>query len=253
MYPGRIPGAAADAAWLIVQTRAPAYLGFYRGFATPETVVSLGGPALPDEGHDLFHIDGGGGIACAQCHPEGGEDGRVWKFLPLGDRRTQALHVGLEGTEPFHWSGDLATFRDLVDDTFVRRMGALRPSSSKIERLQHWLFSLRPPSPMVEPDAPAAVRGSALFESTAVGCSSCHSRTDAERNESVDVGVESPSKFQIPRLGGIGYRAPFLHNGCAATLRDRFDPSCGGGDNHGTTSQLTSAEIDDLISYLNSL
>jgi hypothetical protein len=43
-----------------------------------------------------------------------------------------------------------------------------------------------------------------------------------------------------------------MHDGCAATLRDRFG-ACGGGDNHGHTSQLTPAELDDLIAYLESL
>ena len=42
----------------------------------------------------------------------------------------------------------------------------------------------------------------------------------------------------------------FMHNGCAATLADRFTPECGGGDNHGHTSQLNPAQQADLISYL---
>ena len=44
-----------------------------------------------------------------------------------------------------------------------------------------------------------------------------------------------------------------MHDGCAATLRDRFNPACGGGDRHGVTSQLSSAQIDDLVAYLQTL
>jgi hypothetical protein len=44
-----------------------------------------------------------------------------------------------------------------------------------------------------------------------------------------------------------------LHDGCAATLRGRFDPACGGGDLHGKTSQLNEAQIGDLLAYLESL
>lgn len=37
------------------------------------------------------------------------------------------------------------------------------------------------------------------------------------------------------------------------TLRERFDPSCGGGDRHGLTSHLSGNQIDDLVSYLETL
>jgi cytochrome c peroxidase len=66
----------------------------------------------------------------------------------------------------------------------------------------------------------------------------------------VDVGTGG--KFQVPSLVGVSQRAPFMHDGCAATLRDRFGP-CGGGDKHGFTSQLTSAQITDLVAYLETL
>lgn len=253
IVPGSVPAPIATTDWLVVQTRAPASLSFYQGFTAARTTLALDGPETPDEAHALFHVDGGGGIACAQCHPEGGEDGRVWKFLPFGDRRTQAPNVGLEGTEPFHWSGNLADVRALVDEVFVRRMGGTPRPQSTVEHLERWLYSLRPPAPIVDPASAAAVRGKAIFESREVGCTNCHAGAGVAKNTNEDVGVASPETFQIPSLRGVGYRAPFLHNGCAATLRDRFDPSCGGGDRHGTTSGLSPAEIDDLIAYVSSL
>jgi hypothetical protein len=61
----------------------------------------------------------------------------------------------------------------------------------------------------------------------------------------------------VPSLLGVGGRAPFLHDGCATTLTDRFGdrrvPTCGGGDLHGKTAHLTSAQIADLVAYLESL
>jgi hypothetical protein len=57
----------------------------------------------------------------------------------------------------------------------------------------------------------------------------------------------------VPSLRGVAFRGPFIHNGCAATLRDRFDPGCGGGDQHGHTSQLGESDLGDLIAYLESL
>jgi cytochrome c peroxidase len=66
----------------------------------------------------------------------------------------------------------------------------------------------------------------------------------------VDVGTGGV--FKVPSLLAVGYRAPYLHDGCGATLQDRFDPSCG-GDSHGTTQQLDAGQIDDLVAYLQSL
>jgi len=56
----------------------------------------------------------------------------------------------------------------------------------------------------------------------------------------------------VPSLIAVGYRAPFMHNGCAATLAARFDPKCG-GNNHGNTASLSDAQRGDLVAYLESL
>jgi cytochrome c peroxidase len=58
--------------------------------------------------------------------------------------------------------------------------------------------------------------------------------------------------FQVPPLMGLAARAPYMHNGCATTLHDRFGP-CGGGDKHGKTSHLSAAQINDLVAYLETL
>jgi hypothetical protein len=43
-----------------------------------------------------------------------------------------------------------------------------------------------------------------------------------------------------------------MHDGCAKTLAERFDPACGGAK-HGNTAQLSDAETRDLVSYLETL
>ena len=71
-------------------------------------------------------------------------------------------------------------------------------------------------------------------------------------NQTVDVGTSG--LFQVPSLRGVGWRPPYLHNGCAPTLAARFgNASCDGGDMHGKTSQLTQAQIGDLVAFLESL
>jgi hypothetical protein len=43
-----------------------------------------------------------------------------------------------------------------------------------------------------------------------------------------------------------------MHDGCAATLRDRFG-ACGGGDKHGVTSKLTPTQLNEMLAYLDSI
>lgn len=247
-----IPGSPQK---LLVQLREPARLVLVDTFrADPEQTLDLGGETIADTGHSLFHRDSGGGIACASCHPEGGEDGHVWRFQGLGPRRTQSLQVSLEDTAPFHWDGTLPDLGSLMNEVFVGRMGGVRQSDARIEALSAWLFSLQPPPPAREASDPAVARGEAIFHDPDVGCAGCHAGPKLTDNRTVDVATtEDGSQLQVPSLVGIAHRAPFMHDGCAETLRERFDPQCGGGDAHGHTSNLDESRITDLVAYLESL
>ena len=55
----------------------------------------------------------------------------------------------------------------------------------------------------------------------------------------------------VPSLRGLWSSAPYLWNGAAATIRDVIVNNP--GDQHGTTSTLTEAEIDDLVEFLKTL
>jgi mono/diheme cytochrome c family protein len=238
---------------LLAQTREPAQLLVVQNVhdGTPIT-IALPGESRADTGHELFHRDAGGGIACASCHPEGGEDGRTWRFADTGERRTQPLHVGLRDTAPFHWAGDLPGLGDLMNEVFVGRMGGVRESAPRVSALSEWLFSIKPPASIRDTGDEAAVRGQELFRSTDVGCATCHSGAKLTNNESMVIDSIASSKLQVPSLVAIGYRAPFMHNGCAATLADRFNPACG-GNAHGNTAALSEAQRNDLVAYLESL
>ena len=243
----------APAGW-VVQSREPARLIVLptRPDFTGSDIqqFDLGGESARDSGHDIFHRDAGGGIACASCHAEGGEDGHVWNFTRLGARRTQALHIGLEGTAPFHWGGDESDLDKLMTDVFVGRMGGVHQSVARVSALSSWLFALQPPAAPTRLDESAVERGRELFMSAAVGCNECHSGAKLTNNRNVDVGTGEA--LQVPSLRGIAYRAPFMHNGCAATLRDRFSIGCGGAA-HGSTSQLSAESLDDLVAFLQTL
>jgi len=247
------PNSTRSVGW-IVQTREPARLLVLPTRADLPVgdlrQIELGGESMRDSGHEIFHRDAGGGIACASCHAEGGEDGHVWHFTRLGARRTQALHIGLEGTAPFHWGGDESDLDNLMTDVFVGRMGGVHQSAGRISALSRWLFALQPPAAPASADEAAVERGRELFMSAAVGCNECHSGAKLTNNRNLDVGTGEA--LQVPSLRGIAYRAPFMHDGCALTLKDRFSVGCGGAS-HGRTSQLSSESVDDLVAFLQTL
>jgi hypothetical protein len=252
---GEITSLAFDGKGQIwAQTREPAQLLLVTGAQTSQpggVTISLSSTSRADTGWAVFHSNSGAMVACASCHPEGHEDGRVWEFNGVGPRRTQSLRGHVGGTEPFHWNGDLGDFDALFGEVYRVRMSGPDLPTDKRSALFAWINSI-PTVPHSPPADPAAVmRGQALFEDTKnVGCSTCHAGPELTNNATVDVGTGG--SFQVPRLLGVGWRAPFLHDGCAPSLADRFG-ACGGGDQHGLTSQLTPAQKADLIAYLSTL
>jgi hypothetical protein len=247
---------------LVMQTREPATLQIVAdvGACSPgpnggfgcgtDIVIPFGGEARADTGHDLFHSDAGAGLACASCHPGGADDGHTWVFSDLGPRRTQLFNMGIDKTLPLHWDGDLPTFTDLVKEVFVRRMGGADLGAAHITVMENWISTLEPGTPLRLSTDPAVERGKALFESSEVACATCHVGPMFTNNMTVDVG--SGDTLQVPSLIGVAHHAPWMHTGCAQTLRQRFDPECG-GDKHGNTSHLEETQLDDLVAYLESL
>jgi hypothetical protein len=244
---------AFDAAGdLLVQVREPAQLLILA--ATDDSVkatIALSTTSRDDTGHDVFHTLAGALVACASCHPEGREDGHVW-LLDGNPRRSPSLLGTIAGTAPYHWPGDEADMTALANDVYTRRMNGAQLVAAQSGALQSWVESLPAPPPPTWVDPAAAQRGEALFVRSDVQCSTCHSGPKYTDNQTVDVGTGGA--FQVPPLVGVGWRPPFLHDGCAATLAARFDPSsvCD-TPQHGSTSSLSSDDISDLVSYLQTL
>ena len=252
MVQGTVPGQAVAADFdgkddLVVQTREPAALHIMtEDRRRPWKTIVLSTDSRSDTGHAIFHSNAGGSIACASCHAEGMDDGKTWEFVGMGPRRTPSLLGTTPGTEPFHWSGDMKDLQTLVDHVFVERMGGPQIDKKQVDDLGHYLFKLpAPPKLRHEVDVPA--RGKQLFTQR---CGSCHAGPLLTNNQSVDVGTDGV--FQVPSLVGIGWRAPFIHTGCAQTLFDRFDPRCG-GTKHGDTADLTKDQIADMVAYIETL
>ena len=252
MVHGTVPGQAVAASFdgkdeLVVQTREPAALHIMtEDRRRPWKTIVLSTETREDTGHAIFHSNAGGNIACASCHAEGMDDGKTWEFVGMGPRRTPSLLGTTPGTEPFHWSGDMKDLQTLVDHVFVERMGGPKMDAPHVGTLGHYLFAL-PPPPKLRTEAEVPARGKQLFQQR---CSSCHAGAMLTNNQSVDVGTNGV--FQVPSLVGVGWRAPFIHTGCAQTLFDRFDPACG-GTKHGDTADLTKEQIADIVAYVETL
>lgn len=215
-----------------------------------DTRVALGGAEVFDTGHALFHGNAGTGDACASCHPEGGDDGRVWDFD--GDaRRTQSVSGGVLATAPFHWDGSDASFDALVGDVFETRMGGPRLSDAQVSAFGGWIDALPAAHGSVN-DADAVARGRAVFEGPA-GCATCHAGEHLTNNLSAEVGT-TLAPVQVPSLVGLSLRLPLMRSGCATSIARRIDdPACGGGTAHGDTASLDAAQRSDLLAYLESL
>jgi hypothetical protein len=235
---------------VVVQTREPARLEIvsHRG-----GTIKLADDSRFDSGHALFHSATRNGLACASCHPEGGDDGRVWHFAGIGPRRTQNLRGGIAASAPFHWDGDMRDLRHLMTEVFSTRMGGSLVADDHVQALAGWLDRLPAATAGPAGDAAASERGRALFNDAAVACATCHGGPRFSNNATMDVGTGKP--FQVPSLLGVGSRAPYMHDGCAPTLKLRFrsTDACSGGDKHGKTRHLTDPQLNDLIAFLESL
>jgi len=246
--PGQYTAVAFDPSGrILAQSREPAFVTRLDPDDPDRPLrIDLEGPLRADTGHDLFHLDAGAGIACASCHPEGGDDGHVWTFVGVGSRHTPALTFGLEGTAPFHWEGDLADMRELVDDVHVTRMGGTPLDDAWVGALEHYLFSLPSPTPTRTTEDPAVQRGAALFSSW--GCRTCHAGATFTSPDSVSMGFDID--LQVPGLRGVALHPPYMHDGRARDLQAAVSDML---ERTRPDTVATAAEMTDILAYLASL
>ena len=138
---------------------------------------------------------------------------------------------------------------ELALGTWQANMGGDPLTPEQETSLQDYVAQLRAPAGLaVEPSQLEA--GAAAF--LTAGCGGCHNPSrDFTNDGTADVGR---GMHKVPSLIGLLNAAPYMSDGCAATLEQRFaDPACGGGDKHGNVSALSEPERAALVSYLQSL
>lgn len=212
--------------------------------------VGLPSKTTQDTGNTLFHLQTGSQLACASCHPEGQEDGHVWHFSGFGPRRTQSLRGGLLGSEPFHWDGAEQDFAALTSDVMQGRMAGPPLTDEQNTALAKYIDGFRAlPAPTPAASDTVVERGKTLFNDAEVGCATCHGGKRFSNDQTMFVGGDAP--LQVPSLVGVWARAPYLHDGCAQTLLDRFT-TCDTGE-HGNLKGLSGDDLNALVAYLDSL
>lgn len=227
-------------------------------------------------------------MACAHCHLDGDSDHRIWDFTDRGEglRRTPPL-FGRTDDLPLHWSGNFDEVQDFENDIRAHFQGrglmddadfeatsdtlgeAKAGRSEDLDALAAYVDSLTThlPSPHCNADGSLpedAERGRLVFESA--GCPTCHAApgfTDSGfESPGVprlhDVGTLGPGSgsrlgealtgIDTPTLRGVWHQPRLLHDG-SATLREVITTR-NASDQHGTTSTLSSTQLDDLEAYL---
>jgi YVTN family beta-propeller protein len=244
------------------------------GLVKQTAVIPLGEDVLsPDAvlGRKLFFSaadprmnDVNNALACASCHPAGRQDGHVWNFVD-GPRQTPSLAGRmLAKTAPFHWNGEFKNLMDFMQLTVTKRMGGVGVSLEMERQMAAYIDSIQAPDNANFSSTPsdAVARGKQVFAKAQ--CQTCHSGEAFTNNEFADVGtlVKSgvavddakllPKGFNNPSLLGLARTAPYLHDGSQSTLKGRILAGKT-SDKHGKTSNLSDAEVDDLVSYLKTL
>jgi mono/diheme cytochrome c family protein len=211
--------------------------------------------ARVDRGRRLFHTSRDvrltSGRACANCHPEGRDDGLVWTS-PDGLRQTPILAGRLAGTAPYGWFGESPTVKEHLKKTFERLggTGLDHPSGAEdFEALLAYLGSLPPPPTAPPADAKSAARGKAAFASY---CNECHKNGGTD-GQSHDVGTAAAGErrkgFDTPALSGVRGSAPYFHDGRYGTLEEILAAR----DQRMFIGTISEPDQRDLLAYLETL
>ncbi len=234
--------------------------------------VSLGLPETsPDaqlvhRGMEIFH-DAGRSLdqwySCRSCHLDGGSNAKAMDTWNDGTELTAKTVLPLfdvTRTGPWTWHGWQTDLDESIQNSFVSTMQGEAASPDDVRAVRAYLASLRRPNNPFhtqEQDAAAVVaKGKQLFESTEVGCSSCHSGASFSDGEIHDVGLGGEADkyrgYNTPSLLGVYQKVRLLHDGRSKSLRDvltnwHTPQAVGGG------AELNHEELDQLIAYLKTL
>ncbi len=222
-------------------------------------------PSLIERGEQLFYdstLSLDGWFSCHSCHTNGHTCGLLNDNF--GDSRVGAPKqiptlLGTKPTAPWAWNGtqpDLAQqIRKSLEQTLRSTERKEHPTipDTTVDALTAYIQTL-PSAPSVKEARgqvadSAIARGRELF--TARECANCHVPPAYTSPSTYDVGLEDERgtrEFNPPSLRGVSQRSRWLHDGRAHSLREVLSIHP-----HPNGSRCTEAEIDDLVTFLESL
>jgi cytochrome c peroxidase len=229
-----------------------------------ETTIPLGTLrpfTLEEQGEQTFYdarVSLDGWYSCHSCHTDGHTNGLLSDTFGDEDRGAPKKVVTLRGVAhsgPWAWNGSKTSMQDQIKTSLIISMQTQLPTEElPIDSLAAYLQTL-PSVPSV-----ASARAQELDETTRTrlmssfqkfGCRDCHAN-DAFTSDSVfDVGLHDEmgeSEFNPPSLLGVSQRAPYFHDGRAASLADVLKSS-----HHNAELPLKESEIQDMRQLLESL
>jgi YVTN family beta-propeller protein len=200
-------------------------------------------------------------LSCASCHPNDGRtDALRWDFMRdgIGNAKDTPSLILVRETSPLNRRATRSTVR-VCARTGVMTSHRTVPTVAVVDALTAYMNSLEPESsPHLTDDgklSEAAERGKAIFEGSG-RCRDCHPAPLFTDRQMHNAGASSPQEpdrlYDTPSLVEVHRTAPYFHDGRAATLRDIFTVHNEEG-RHGSTSELSESELDDLMEYLKSL
>jgi DNA-binding beta-propeller fold protein YncE/mono/diheme cytochrome c family protein len=207
------------------------------------------------------------------------EDGEASNFLGRAEnipseahtqgvpRRTPMLAGRVNAKGPYGWHAESPSLIDREVRGFaLHRWGGVPERAPEQVQLRATALAdflrrgLVPPPQDHAPLTDAAQRGRVVFLDPAVGCASCHAPASGyTTREAFALPTRPPpagydpdpiQAFKIPALSYLAGRAPYFHDGSAASLSDLIERN---GTRMGNTKALTAAQRGDLVAFLETL
>lgn len=225
----------------------------------PRKTIGLGAEPTrtPAQRGEAYFLDGrlahDRWMSCGSCHAGGHANGLNFDTLTDGTfgaaKNTPSLRA-VARTPPYGWTGTLPTLDAQVRQSLGATLRGPVAAPSVASDIVAYLETLTPPPPRRDPTDPAARRGARVFE--ARKCASCHPppryTVPSVKYVALDDGPGGHQAFNPPSLRGLGWSAPYFHDGRAATLGDVLavhPPSL--------LNPLSPSDRADLTAFLESL
>jgi cytochrome c peroxidase len=216
-------------------------------------------PGPAERGEIFFHsarLAHDGWLSCQSCHPDGHTTGLLNDNLTDGSFATPKRILSLRGvrdTAPYAWNGRMPDLETQVRQSITSTMQGPRPAEQTVRELAGYLRTLPPPPRAADLqcsiESAAVERGKQVFEHQA--CGKCHTPPSYTSSRTYDVGLTDEAGhrlFNPPSLRGVRHGGPFFHDGRAASLKEVLERY-----RHQLKSQLTKAEVEDMLQFLLSL